>query len=407
MTEIAKELEKYGLDEGQYELCLLDIQNKINGINDMDWRDIVEKYNLGIHSDTLRKASNTIFGGAFVREYYDVKEMKNNDSRAYLAQLKVEKENISKERQKFRDEKLEYNKWLREQARDELICEKICEAIKSLKPLEIYPIHECKPTRKEYVLCFADTHYGTEFAIKGLYGETISEYSPEIFEERMSVLLADVLGVIRENGIDNIRVFSLGDELDGILRASQLMKLRYGVVESTVRYAEYICAWLTELTKYVRVDFYATKGNHTELRLINQPKGTFEKENMSYIINEIIKIRLKDNPNFKFHVNETGLIFTNICGYNVLGIHGEVKNLENALHRFTVTYKTMIDILVGGHKHHMYGETIGRQTEVLGVPSIIGIDDFSMTLTKTADPGAVMYTMERGKGIVEQRNFKL
>ena len=149
------------------------------------------------------------------------------------------------------------------------------------------------------------------------------------------------------------------------------------------------------------------QGNHTELRMLSQPKGAFTQDNMGKVINEFIKERLKNNPNFAFHQNESGLIFENVCGYNILGIHGEVKNMETAIQKFTNTYNIMIDILVGGHKHHFCAETVGRDREVISVPSIIGIDDYSMTLGKTSAPGALMFIVESGYGVVEQKKFKL
>ena len=35
------------------------------------------------------------------------------------------------------------------------------------------------------MLVFGDEHYGAEFELKGLFGEIINSYSPEIFEKRM------------------------------------------------------------------------------------------------------------------------------------------------------------------------------------------------------------------------------
>lgn len=405
MIDIEKDLKEYGLTEERYEECLSDIRKKVNGDIDIDWAEIVEKYNLGLHRDTLRKASQTIFGAAFVSEYLNQKAA-NDGTKSYLLQLKLETEQLKRERQKLRDEKLEYNRWLREHSRDELIGEKICDAIAAIEPLSLpQPILKDE-SQRTYILCFADTHYGTEFEIAGLNGEIINKYSPEIFESRMATLMMQVLDVVFEKNLTNIKIFSLGDELDGILRVSQLQKLRYGIIESTIKYSEYICNWLNELSKYVTIDFYTVQGNHTELRLISQPKGTFTDENMSSVINEFIKERLKDNPNFSYHKNESGLIYDNICGYNILGIHGEVKNMATALQKFTNTYGMMIDVLVGGHKHHFQAETIGRNKDIISVPSIMGIDDYSMSIGKTSNPGATMFVVERTKGVIEEKHFK-
>lgn len=411
MRDFNNELSAYGLTKETYEACLEDIKDKHLGINDMDWQEIIKKYNLSIHYDTLRKASQTIFGNIFVTDYFKDKYARENAPTAYLEEVKQAKIDLTKERQKLRDEKLEYNKWIREQARDELICERICDEIRNMKPLATFKepvIHQDnKETQQEAVLCIADTHYGCEFEIKGLYGEIINKYNPEIFEERMLNILNDTIKTIKEKKLKKIRVFSLGDELDGILRVSQLQKLRYGIIESAIKYSEFVCEWLSELSKYAYIDFYTVQGNHTELRLVAQPKGTFTSENMSLIINEFIKERMKNNPNFKFHSNDSGLIFDNICGFNVLGIHGEVKSMDNAIQQFTNTYNVMIDVLVGGHKHHFAAETIGKMREVINVPSVVGIDDYAISLGKTSSAGALLFVLEKGKGIVEQRHFKL
>ena len=184
---------------------------------------------------------------------------------------------IAKERRKLRDEKNEYQRWLRSEARDEAIVEQIVEAIQSIAPVKI---PDYQPLREsscgEYVLMMGDEHYGAEFTIKGLRGEIINEYSPEIFEKRMWDLLDRVTELVAEQDIDTLKVFFLGDELDGVLRPGQLMKLRYGVVDATVKYMEFMAAWLNELTRIVKVQLYMTDGNHTELRFFNQKNGAFE-----------------------------------------------------------------------------------------------------------------------------------
>lgn len=384
-------------------------REKDAGKLDLGWEEIADIVNREFREDDSEYRNESAYRKPYqqAKRFYEAGVFKDLTSEKYIELLKVEQQELKKERQKISDERLQYNRLLREMARDELICEKICNEIRALPELLAPTYIPQVSTEKEAVLCFADTHYGAEFSIKGLFGEIINAYSPEIFEKRMQKLLSSVVDFINEKRLSKIKVFSLGDELDGILRVSQLMKLRYGVVESTVKYSEYICAWLSELTKYVSVEFYSVQGNHTELRQLGEPKGTFTKDNMSLVINEFIKERMKNNPNFKFIQNDSGLIFDNVCGYNILGIHGEVKNMEAALQKFTNIYDTKIDILVGGHKHHFSAETVGVDREVINVPSIVGIDDYSMSLGKTSNPGAILFVVERHKGVVEQRNFKL
>lgn len=62
-------LSQYGLTQEQYEDCLQTIIDKRNGDTDIDWNEIIVKYNLPISVDSLRRVNNGIFGGGFVAEY--------------------------------------------------------------------------------------------------------------------------------------------------------------------------------------------------------------------------------------------------------------------------------------------------------------------------------------------------
>ena len=346
-------------------------------------------------------------------EAYEQIFSKDNFSKSRITDIETQRRDIEKERQKLRTEKLEYNKWLREEARDELICERICDAIKELPPLEIPNILSAHITGRihgdrEGCLLIADPHYGVDLKIKGLFGETINEYSPEIFESRMWNLLTQVIDICEKEGFTSLHIYDLGDEVDGMLRVSQLFKLRYGVIESTVRYGRFITEWLNELSKYVYVKYQMVKdSNHCQLRMLNQPKNTFKDDNMSYIIAEKLMDRLGNNPNFEFVQNPTGYIFENVVGYNVFGCHGETKNMEQAIKDFSRTYRVDIDFMVGGHKHHQNSTNIGIQSDVISAPSIIGVDDYALSLNKTSDPGATLFVLEQNKGKVMEYNIKL
>ena len=340
-------------------------------------------------------------------EAYEKIFSKTQFTESQSSSIEEQRRELDKARVKLQTEKLEYNRWLREEARDEMIAEKIVAAVKELEPLDIPNPIMADSSSRSAVLAFGDEHFSTEFTIYGLYGEIINSYSPEIFEHRMWDLFYKVVDIIEKEDLTTLYVFALGDFTDGILRCSQLMKLRYGVVEGTVKYANFISNWLNELSKYVNIKYQMVFGNHSELRMLGQPKGTFKDDNTGLFVREIIKTRLEDNPNFEMTINPTGLIFDNIAGFNVLAIHGEVRNMEKAIKDFSHTYNTDIQILIGGHMHHYKAETVGINREVINVPSIIGIDDYSMTLNKTSNPGASLFLIEENNGITVDYKIKL
>ena len=406
MEKILKRLENETEDQ-----CIWRIGNaKNNGLlGDMTWVDIANFLNKEFREDETQYYDSSAYRKKY-KNFADAYEgifSKTNFSQSHLTSIEEQTRELNKERVKLQTEKLEYNRWLREEARDELICEKICNTIKANNPVIMPKPIVVDKTNCSAILAFGDEHYATEFTIYGLHGEVINSYSPEIFEQRMWSLFYQTVDIIQKENLTTLHVFSLGDFTDGILRCGQLMKLRYGVVEGTVKYAHFIANWLNELTKYVKVKYQMVYGNHSELRMLGQPKGTFKEENTGMFVREMINAYLENNPNFDMIINPTGLIFDNIEGFNVLGIHGEVLNMENAIKDFSNTYNTNISILIGGHMHHYNSETVGVNKDVINVPSIIGIDDYSMSLNKTSNPGASLFLIEENKGVTIEYKIKL
>lgn len=399
MDQNLKRMENENEDQYFYRVC------KMKDSLGFTWPQMAEIFNNEFgcsKGDTAYRKKWAAFESIF-----EANEDKLIGETKYLDEIKAAKYALEKERKKLQTEKLEYNRWLREEARDELIAEKIVDAISSLTPLNTPKYMPVVKTSKSWVLAFSDAHFGAELSIKGLYGEIINEYSPEIFYQRMDYLFSQVVELIQRENINELYVFDLGDQIDGMLRVGQLMKLRYGVVEATIKYANWLAEWLNELSRYCRVIFRQTNGNHSELRMLGQKKGSFEEDNMGKVIYEFIKVRLDDNPNVGVFQNETGYIFETLQGYNVLGYHGESKQLESTMKDFEKIYKVDIDILIAGHLHHSYSETVGICSDVMRTPSIIGIDDYSMKLHKTSNPGATMFCIEQGKGKTLEYNIKL
>lgn len=405
MDDILKKLPEENEDQYIWKVG----QAKDSGLITSTWEELTPRLNTELEIDETEWRGSSAFRKAYrwMQRAYDNVFRQNGFIGTRGDDLDEKNRELKKTLIKVQTEKLEYNKWLREEARDELIAEKIVAAVRELPPLDMpTPILGRSGYSESAVLCFGDEHYGTEFTIYGLHGEIINQYSPEIFEERMYKLLNQAIYIIQKEELKTLYVFNLGDFSDGVLRYSQLMKLRYGVVEGTVRYANFLASWLNELSKYVCVKFQMTFGNHTELRMLGAPKGTFKDENTGMFVREIIKTRLEDNPNFQMTINPTGLIFENIQGFNVLAIHGEVKNMENAIKDFSNTYNTNIHILIGGHMHHYKAETVGVNRDVINVPSIIGIDDYAMSLNKTSNPGASLFIITGGQGVTLDYKIK-
>ena len=397
------------LENENYHSYIWRLNQLINSGRYHNWKEItpfVNKELFGDDESQYRDESAYRKACKYAKDFKDAGVFDSNED--YIKELQIQKRELEKERKKLQTEKLEYNKWLREDARDELITEKISDTISSLPKLSSPVRIEPTFNKKSWMLTISDCHYGCEFEIKDFYDGIINAYSPEIFEERMTILFNKVVDKIEELGITELSIIELGDGIDGCLRMSQLMRLRYGVIESSIRYANYLANWLNELSRYVRIKFQMVfDSNHNQLRLLDGKKNTFPDENVSKIMMALIKERLKENENIVILENPTGMTYSMMSTYCVVGLHGEKKNLKNNLLEMSHNYGIHIDYTVSGHIHHDNLKEIGMDSAVLSVGSVMGIDPYAMTLNAASNASCSMFEFEQGMGRTAEYVFKL
>lgn len=300
------------------------------------------------------------------------------------------KEELIKERKKLQTINIQAQEYYRERARSELLVEQIQDAVKELKPFEVKEIVHTKPTEKVVVLTIADAHYDSNFEINGLFGEKVNVYDKDVFKTRMWNLLGKIEA--DDFDFDKIKVVSMGDSIENILRQSSLKKLRQPVVESVVEFAEFMATWLVALHNRleVPVEFALVPGNHSVCRFLSQ-KPEFKDENLEYIIHAFVQLRLKDCRDIK--VEPYGdVYFTTIFNENLVFSHGETKDLESLISYLENLYDITIDACYGAHFHSESSKSIGvgnvGSRRVIRVPSIVGSDPFSISILKHNRAGA-------------------
>lgn len=222
-------------------------------------------------------------------------------------------------------------------------------------------------------------------------------------------LFNQIIELVQEKHINELNIWELGDGIQGLLRLnSQLMQLRYGVIDSAVNYGHFLANWLNELSKHVRIKFQMVMdSNHNQLRLVNAPKNAFVDENMSKVIMLAIKLELSNNPNITIIENPTGLNFGQFSTYQVLGIHGEVKNLSKALDNYSRAYQTPISYIIGAHVHHVLSNEVGINQEAISIRSMIGVDPYGMSLPATSNAGASLFEFDQFKGLICEHRLKV
>lgn len=328
-------------------------------------------------------------------------EINNIQDENKLQEILVAKKELEKERKKIQTINLEYNQYVRDISRFELFNEKIKEAIDNMPALIFSNTIQDKFNSKQTaVLCISDAHNGVEINMQTVFNEPINIYSPDILKKRLNKLAGTVIKDYKNNfNYKKLIVFDLGDGIQNILRLSDIAKLKTGVIDSVLQYAEMISQFLNKIQNElnIQIEFSCLGGNHSELRLISTGRN-WESENLGKVIREFIALRLKDNQNIKVDPY-SDFSFKQIEGINILAIHGDdsKKNI-NEISYWEQYHNITIDILLMGHFHHQEQISLGYSPtgdkEIIIVPSLIGIDEFSRKNRKLARAGAKFILFE-------------
>ena len=209
--------------------------------------------------DTVRKASSQdLFGSVFVNEY--LKSIKPNEFEQNVSDsLNVDKYELQKERYKIQAEKIELNRNLRQVSRFELFYENVKESIQIFPtPHFTYEINTINKD-KEYVLTIADIHAGANFVSEN------NEYSYVECERRFAKLFSYMVDYIEENNIHTLKVINGGDDIQGLLRITDMKLNETSVVEATVFVAKLISSFLNDLSNYCYIKYYQVPtANHSQ-----------------------------------------------------------------------------------------------------------------------------------------------
>lgn len=377
------------------------------------------------YGDSLLGVDNNYSPENIRKFYYMFKKWLNNiddeiefNDESFAKEMEKIKFDVLVERKKLQRINREYLENARLEADKDLYGEIIKEAIENLEPIKIRPASYMNKsdTDSTGVLFVSDAHYSKEFEMKGLFGETINKYSPEIFKQRMWKLLSDVENDFNRFDYKKLVILDTGDCVEGILRLSDsIQKLKVGVMDSALEYGEFMSVWICEAYNRLNIpiEYSLTTGNHDIVRILTNKKSfsgeTVAKQIHSEITNRVeiskLKAKLESGKDIQIEIKPyQDISYNNLYGINLMSYHGDCKNMKEDIEFFENYYGISIDILVGGHLHRSSSESIGfgsmGDREIIRVPSIMGVEDYSKTIRKSSCAGAKFILFnENGKDL--------
>jgi len=387
----------------QYIKRLVDGKLKDKTLDEYDHLEIYKAiYGVDISSSEARKR---IYG---LRDFFEITGEESFNSVTeddMLIEIENKTRELEKQRKKLQATKIEYHRNLRVESRQELLYENIKDAQERL-PLPDFKDVIVRDNDGSYILCWTDLHYGAKFVSEN------NSYSREECKRRLEYLASKVKNMCIEKGIDNLYICGLSDDIQGLLRISDVKINDIPVVESVVEVSRLIACILSSISEVTEVTYYHTMAsNHSQTRPITG-KADLIKEDLEVIIGNYIKDLVSNNYRVNVELSEKDYHSINIEGQNILLMHGhQTKSIKDTIQDYSMLHRKFYDIAFLGHFHAgqqmSVGESTNGNTEIFVIPSVVGSDPYSDTLKKGSKAMAKMFKIEKGNGVTENYTFIL
>lgn len=287
---------------------------------------------------------------------------------------KYEKIRIEAEKEKIRrnDQRREYNKYIRNQARFEGLRDDIIRVIEEInikKPLVFNDNPTCDSEREGLVL-FSDWHYGM------VIDNSINKFNKEVFDERVTKLVNRTIEHGIRNEISTLHVANLGDLVGGLIHVSTRVEANEDVIGQIKYVAETLSEVLSKFANtFNKIEFYNICGNHGRT-IANKNDGSI-KENFEYLLLWYLQARLSGFNNITFTDEKDGYIVTKIKNKDVVFVHGHYDKPEVSVTKIPQLIGLVPDYIFSGHIHHHFEKEFGKTTCIVN-SSLIGADDYAM-----------------------------
>lgn len=355
----------------ELDLCLA----KLNGEIEDSWKDIVNKLDLDIHEDTLRRMA---YGYRKYDEYLQKFNLndKNDEELASLTEKILE---LKEKRIQLSDERTLTNKKIRSLARIEDFIKLFREELDNFPYKDVKDVTTNDTIKKdqEGVLLLSDIHYGLKI------DNPVNIYDPALAYTRMDNLVDKVVSYCKLHNISKLDIFELGDTISGHIHNNIRLENRQNVVKQIVGASDLLSCMLHRLCNELEfVVFNMVEGNHD--RVLPRKEDNLNEDSFSILIQELIIEKCKNIPNLRI-VKNIGLTYSQmeIKGNKCFGVHGDKDKINNVIGGLTNISGQVPDYVFMGHMHNANEYTEG-QSEVIMNGCFCGTDEYAYNLRKNS-----------------------
>lgn len=329
------------------------------------------------------------------------------DDPSLLSELDTKRLELQKERQRFFDQRREYNKLVTEDARKEHLYQMLAHSAENLRETvgNMYPepcVFETDGDT-EAVLVFSDWHYGM------VANNIFNEYNTDICRQRVANVVDEAIKRIRLHHCSRLNVVFLGDAIHGGIHTGVRVASEELVADQIMQASEILAQSIQQLSTVVNdVRVFLTYGNHG--RTIQNKKDNLHRDNMERLIGWWLTERFKGSENISvMPEDETEFLFVNAAGHYICASHGDLDSVKTSPRLLTTlmhkAYGVDVEYILLGDKHHRESfDELGVTATICG--SLCGTDDYANDKRLFSTPSQLLLIVDRKLGVDAEYRLK-
>ena len=364
-------------------------QYKDSGLLDMNWDEIA-----GVINKELDIENAPFTEAAFRKPYqqakrfYDAGVFTDMSDDEYLTELRIQKQELEKEKVCMRDERNELKRMLREEARKENYREQIARTISEcdVKPLEYDRYKKfdgITSDNNDLVITLTDLHTGIEI------DNYFNTFNNDILKNRLNKYLDKIIEVRQRHDSENTCVI-ISEIISGLIHDSLRIESNQTVIEQFLTAVNYISEFLAELSKYFNdVNVFVCPGNHS--RVVANKDRNLKGENFDHFIIPFLEAKLQNFDNIHCYKNEVeeSIAMFNVRGSIIMAAHGDKDDPGTVVQKFTMMFGIKPNIVYLSHRHTNAMSTV-YDTKVITSGSLSGSDSYCMDKRLRGKPEQVI-----------------
>lgn len=346
-------------------------QYKDSGLLDVGWDEVADILNkeLGLEDSPLTEAT---FRKPYqqAKRFYDAGVFNADAEDTYLSELRLQKQELEKEKVKVRDERNELRRMLREEARKEsyvdLIKRTISESV--IEPLDYQPNNVTADGNNDLIVTLFDIHAGMNV------NNYFNTFNDDVLRERLNKYLDKIIDIQNRHQSENVCVI-ISELLSGYIHPTIRIENNQNLIEQFVSVCEYISEFLAELSKhFITVNVFMAPGNHS--RLMPNKDQSLRNENMDLLALPYLRAKLQNIDNVLIHDNDVDCMIAMFRVHNqtIFAVHGDKTSMNNVADKLTAFIGFRPNLIYMGHMH-TNAMTTFHDTKCIQAGSLMGGGD--------------------------------